>query len=37
MKINTVVLLMNNLRNIYKHDKLKYGVFTDSLLAAMRF
>ena len=32
MKIDTVVIIMNKINYIYKYDKLKYGIFIDSVL-----
>ena len=37
MKINNVVIIMNNIKYIYTYDKLKYGQFIDSLLTATRY
>ena len=35
MMIHTMIIMMNKIHYIYKNDKLKYGLFIDSLLTAL--
>ena len=37
MMVHCMVIIMNNIHYMYKYDKLKYVIFLDSLLAAMRY
>ena len=37
MMIRTIIIITNKIHYIYKYDKMKYGLFVDSLLTATRY